>query len=119
MPRCGGSPTNATVTAARCGASVMLAGRTGDDRRGNGLETRLLAETADLRWWRRSTRLHNRISAKELGCIREYYAGKNRNIASVIKVRLLPCARTAVIILTYSAIAVRCDRSAKRNLAVV
>ena len=52
VPHCGGAPTNAAVTAARCGASVALAGGAGDDHWGRWLETRLLAEHVDLRWWR-------------------------------------------------------------------
>ncbi len=53
VPHCGGAPTNAAITAARCGASVALAGGVGDDHWGRWLETRLLAESIDLRWWRR------------------------------------------------------------------
>ncbi|MGD0272846.1 MAG: PfkB family carbohydrate kinase [Gaiellaceae bacterium] len=53
VPHCGGAPTNAAITAARCGASVALAGGVGDDHWGRWLETRLLAERIDLRWWRR------------------------------------------------------------------
>lgn len=52
VPHCGGAPTNAAIAAARCGASVALAGGAGDDRWGHWLETRLLAERIDLRWWR-------------------------------------------------------------------
>jgi fructokinase len=53
VPHCGGAPTNAAITAARCGASVALAGGVGDDHWGRWLETRLLAERIDLHWWRR------------------------------------------------------------------
>ena len=53
VPHCGGAPTNAAITAARSGASVALAGGVGDDHWGRWLETRLLAERIDLRWWRR------------------------------------------------------------------
>ena len=49
----GGAPTNAAVTAARCGASVALAGGVGDDHWGRWLEMSLLSERVDLRWWRR------------------------------------------------------------------
>jgi fructokinase len=53
VPHCGGAPTNAAIVAARCGASVALAGGVGDDQWGRWLEDRLRAEKIDLRWWRR------------------------------------------------------------------
>jgi len=53
VPHCGGAPTNAAIVAARCGASVALAGGVGDDQWGRWLEDRLRAEKIDLRWWGR------------------------------------------------------------------
>ena len=53
VPHCGGAPTNAAIVAARCGAAVALGGGVGDDQWGRWLETRLLAEQIDLRWWAR------------------------------------------------------------------
>ena len=53
VPHCGGAPTNAAIVAARCGAAVALGGGVGDDRWGRWLETRLLAERIELRWWAR------------------------------------------------------------------
>ena len=53
VPHCGGAPTNAAIVAARCGASVALAGGAGDDQWGRWLEDRLRAEKIDLRWWKR------------------------------------------------------------------
>ena len=52
VPHCGGAPTNAAIVAARCGTPVALAGGAGDDHWGRWLETRLLEERIDLRWWR-------------------------------------------------------------------
>ena len=53
VPHCGGAPTNAAIVAARCGAEVALGGGVGDDQWGRWLESRLLAERIDLRWWAR------------------------------------------------------------------
>ena len=62
VPHCGGAPTNAAITAARCGASVALAGGVGDDHWGRWLEARLLAERIDLRWWRRLTGVQTAVA---------------------------------------------------------
>jgi fructokinase len=53
VPHCGGAPTNAAIVAARCGIEVALGGGVGDDHWGRWLESRLLAERIDLRWWKR------------------------------------------------------------------
>ena len=53
VPHLGGAPTNAAIVAARCGATVALAGGAGDDHWGRWLENRLKDEKIDLRWWKR------------------------------------------------------------------
>ncbi len=51
VPHFGGAVANVTVTAARLGASVALAGGAGDDAWGAWLAGRLTAEGVDLEWF--------------------------------------------------------------------
>jgi sugar/nucleoside kinase (ribokinase family) len=50
VPHSGGAVANAAVVAARCGASVQLAGGVGADGWGDWLERRLRSEGVGLRW---------------------------------------------------------------------
>ncbi len=51
VPHFGGTVANATVVAARCGASVALAGGAGEDRWGRWLLARLTDEGVDISWF--------------------------------------------------------------------
>jgi sugar/nucleoside kinase (ribokinase family) len=53
VPRLGGAPTNVAVIAAALGVDVALGGGVGDDRWGDWLARRLLAEGVSLRHWHR------------------------------------------------------------------
>jgi fructokinase len=62
VPHCGGAPTNAAIVAARCGVQVALGGGCGDDHWGRWLETQLVEERIDLRWWQRSPAVQTAIA---------------------------------------------------------